>query len=285
MVCGGGAYQDITSPTDASCGVIAPEDPNPTWDMDAMPSGRGMVEGVLLPDGTVLWLNGCGEGSQGFELARNPTLRALLYDPSKAKGSRWTQLAESTIPRLYHSVALLLLDGTVLVAGSNPHEMPILTAQPGRPYITEFRVERFTPPYLTGASAGRRPTITGIPTNIRADGSQFTISITVPTGAQAVKVALYYGGYITHSVHMGHRMLFLDTTGWVGGRTQQTLTVNGAPNRNVAQPGDAVVYAVVSNITDLSVRLWISNCTHRSTVFRLLVDLSVFSNTGAVMIL
>lgn len=254
MVCGGGAYQDITSPADASCGVIAPEDANPAWDMDAMPSGRGMVEGVLLPDGTVLWLNGCGEGSQGFELARNPTLRALLYDPTKAKGTRWTQLAESTIPRLYHSVALLLLDGTVLVAGSNPHEMPILTAQPGRPFITEFRVERFTPPYLTGPSAGRRPTITGIPANIRADGSQFTISITVPTGAQTVRVALYYGGYITHSVHMGHRMLFLDTTGWAGGRTQQTLTVNGPPNRNVAQPGDAVVYVVVSSLLDFIIR-------------------------------
>lgn len=120
MICGGGAYQDITSPTDATCGVIEVEAANPTWDIDSMPEGRGMVEGTLLPDGTVIWLNGCGEGAQGFELARNPTLSALHYDPTKAKGQRWTRLAASGIARLYHSVALLLLDGTVLVAGECP---------------------------------------------------------------------------------------------------------------------------------------------------------------------
>jgi len=31
-----------------------------------MPAGRGMVEGTLLPDGTVIWLNGGNLGAQGF---------------------------------------------------------------------------------------------------------------------------------------------------------------------------------------------------------------------------
>lgn len=136
MICGGGAYQDITAPTEASCGVISPEAANPTWEMDAMPAGRVMVEGVLLPDGTVLWVNGANRGAQGFELATDPTFPALLYDPTKALGARWTQLASSTIPRLYHSVALLLLDGTVMITGSNPHEMPILATSATTPYIT-----------------------------------------------------------------------------------------------------------------------------------------------------
>lgn len=69
MICGGGSYQDITSPTDPSCGVISPENATPTWEMDAMPEGRTMVEGVLLPDGKVLWLNGANQGAQGFLLA------------------------------------------------------------------------------------------------------------------------------------------------------------------------------------------------------------------------
>lgn len=136
MICGGGSYQDITSPTEPSCGVISPEAAAPVWEMDSMPQGRGMVESVLLPDGTVLWLNGCNTGAQGFELAANPTLSALLYDPSKALGQRWTQLAASGIARLYHSVALLLLDGTVLITGSNPHEMPILGVTADKPYPT-----------------------------------------------------------------------------------------------------------------------------------------------------
>jgi hypothetical protein len=35
-----------------------------------MPEGRGMVEGTLLPDGTVVWLNGANHGAQGFGIAR-----------------------------------------------------------------------------------------------------------------------------------------------------------------------------------------------------------------------
>ncbi len=115
VICGGGAYQDITSPTDPSCGRIQPLSANPTWEMEAMPEGRGMVEGTLLPDGTVIWLNGGNRGAQGFGLMADPTLEALLYEPNKPLGQRFSTLASSTIPRLYHSVATLLLDGTLLV--------------------------------------------------------------------------------------------------------------------------------------------------------------------------
>ena len=132
VICGGGAYQDITSPTDPSCGVIQPLSTNPTWQMESMPEGRGMVEGTLLPDGTVVWVNGCGQGSQGFGLATDPTLEALIYDPSKPVGSRFSTGAKSTIARLYHSVALLLLDGTLMVAGSNPVQQPVLTPVPNQ---------------------------------------------------------------------------------------------------------------------------------------------------------
>ncbi len=41
-----------------------------------------------------------------------------MYDPDKPNGSRFTVLAASSIYRLYHSVAMLLPDGSVLVAGS-----------------------------------------------------------------------------------------------------------------------------------------------------------------------
>ena len=245
MICGGGAYQDITSPTEPSCGVIVPEERNPIWEMDSMPEGRGMLEGTLLPDGTVLWLNGANRGAQGFELAQSPTLRALLYDPGKPRGQRWTQLAASKIPRLYHSVALLLLDGTVLVAGSNPHEMPVLNPRPGKPFVTEFRVERFTPPYLQKGRQALRPTAIQLPSTIPSDGTLFTVSFVAPQGAKAVRFALYHGGFVTHSVHMGHRMLFLDHTGWRANKARQTMSVRAPPNGGVAPPGPYVVYVVV----------------------------------------
>lgn len=100
IICGGGAYQDITSPTDPSCGRIAPLDPAAAWEMDSMPEGRGMVEGTLLPDGTVLFVNGCNSGAQGFELAKDPTFEALIYNGSAELGRRWTHGASTDIARL-----------------------------------------------------------------------------------------------------------------------------------------------------------------------------------------
>ncbi|KAK4965659.1 hypothetical protein LTR66_012098 [Elasticomyces elasticus] len=249
VVCGGGAYQDITSPTDPSCGRIQPLAANAAWELDSMPEGRGMVEGTLLPDGTVIFLNGCNRGAQGFGLAQGPTFEALIYNGSKPLGQRWTTGASTTIARLYHSVALLLLDGTLLVAGSNPVAQPVLTPSAQNPFVTEFRVEIYTPPYLQGANANKRPTDVVLSSkNLVADSQTFTVGFTVPSGAQKAKVALYHGGFVTHSVHMGHRMAFLDTTGWVSGSTTQKLTVKMPPNGNVAPPGPYVVYVVVDGV-------------------------------------
>jgi hypothetical protein len=250
VVCGGGAYQDITSPTDASCGRIQPLSANAAWEMDSMPEGRGMVEGTLLPDGTVVWVNGANRGAQGFGLAQAPTFEALIYDPVAPNGQRWTTGAATNIPRLYHSVALLLLDGTLMIAGSNPVEMPILTPDAQNPFVTEFRVEIYTPPYLSGANAQRRPTNINLSTfSLVADSAQsLTIAFTAPPNAQNLKVALYHGGFVTHSLHMGHRMAFLDFQGFVPGQTQQEVVVAAPPNKNVAPPGPWVVYVVVDGV-------------------------------------
>lgn len=253
LICGGGSYQDANSPTEASCGRIRPLAAQAAWELDAMPEGRGMVEGTLLPDGTVIWVNGCNVGAQGFGIASAPTQDALIYDPAKPLGQRWSKGAHSGMARLYHSVALLLLDGTLMVAGSNPVEMPILEPRPGKTpsedYVTEFRVEIYTPPYLQNGKANRRPTaITLSSKNLQANASKFTVKFNAPAGAQAAQVALYHGGFVTHSLHMNHRMIFLDQTGFKAGVTAQTLTVTMPPNRNIAQPGPYVVYVTIDGV-------------------------------------
>jgi hypothetical protein len=248
VICGGGAYQDITSPTDASCGRISPLSTAPRWEMDSVPEGRGMVEGTLLPDGSVLWLNGGSRGAQGFGLMSQPTLEALLYLPSKPLGERWATLASSSIPRLYHSIALLLLDGTLLVAGSNPVEQPVLIPTPTEPYATEFRVENFVPPYLQGENANRRPSNIVLSDAPYSPGTFFRITFTAVAGTRSVSVALYHGGFITHSVHMNHRMAVLDTTGFVPGATTQEVTVSMPPNHNICPPGPYVVYVLTDGV-------------------------------------
>jgi hypothetical protein len=247
VICGGGPYQDITAPGEASCGRINPMAQNPSWEMEAMPEGRGMVEGTLLPDGTVIWVNGAQEGAQGFGVARSPALEVLIYDPVQPVGKRFTTGPKSDIARLYHSVALLLLDGTLLISGSNPVEQPILEASAQNPFVTEFRNEIYTPPYLQGNPT--RPTGVALKTkNLKADGSTLEISFYAPPNAKEVKVSLYYGGFVTHSVHMGHRNLFLDTANFKPGQKNQKINVTLPPNRNVAPAGPYVVYVLVDGV-------------------------------------
>ncbi len=77
---------------------------------------------VPLPDGTVLIVNGAQQGLAGFAAATEPNLNAVIYDPSLPVGSRFSILANTTIPRMYHSEATLLPDGRVLISGSNPQD-------------------------------------------------------------------------------------------------------------------------------------------------------------------
>ena len=52
---------------------------------------------------------------------------------------RMMELASTNIARLYHSEASLMLDGSVIVSGSDPQDVR---------FPQEYRHERFSPPYL-----------------------------------------------------------------------------------------------------------------------------------------
>ncbi|CRG82812.1 hypothetical protein PISL3812_00158 [Talaromyces islandicus] len=252
MVCGGGEYADINSRAESTCGRIQPLSQDPEWELEYMPEGRVMVEGLLLPDGTVLWLNGAEWGAQGFGDAKDPCYDALLYGPDEPPGQRWRTVAISKIPRLYHSVAILLLDGTVMVTGSNPAEQPILNPDPSNQftaYETDFRVEIFTPPYLSGDNASRRPLDIWIShEDLAADGSNFFISFTSREDAKSLQIALYHGGFVTHSLHMGQRLLFLDFENFLPGLKYQIVKVTMPPSSSVAPAGPYVLYVVLDGV-------------------------------------
>lgn len=77
-------------------------------------------------------MNGAHQGVAGFGLATDPNFSALLYDPAKPVHQRISILGNTIVPRLYHSEAVLLPDGRVLISGSDPQT-------PGFP--EEFRIE------------------------------------------------------------------------------------------------------------------------------------------------
>jgi len=103
------------------------------WTIERMPSMRVIACMTALPDGTYLLANGAQEGTAGFGLASNPNLNAVLYDPSKPVHQRMSVMANTTVARMYHSEAILLLDGRVMISGSDPQD---------ERYPEEYRIEQ-----------------------------------------------------------------------------------------------------------------------------------------------
>lgn len=99
-----------------------------------MPSQRVLPSMAPLPDGTYLVLNGAQHGTAGFGLARDPNSSVLQQDPVKPLGQRFTVMANASVARMYHSEAITLLDGRVLVSGCDPKDTR---------YPQEYRVETF----------------------------------------------------------------------------------------------------------------------------------------------
>lgn len=50
--------------------------------------------------------------------AWNPVFQTDLFNPLADTGKKWTTLSSASIPRLYHSGAILIADGRVVTLGS-----------------------------------------------------------------------------------------------------------------------------------------------------------------------
>ena len=131
-----------------------------------------------------------------------------------------TELANTTIDRLYHSEAILLQDGRVLVSGSDPEDAR---------FVQEYRLEVFIPPYLMGSP--KQPTFTVINTDWSYGGTYQLTNIQLFNGGP-IKVSLLGAVSSTHSNSMGQRTIF-PAVSCNGG----TCTVTAPPNAHVCPPG------------------------------------------------
>ncbi|KAF8860303.1 copper radical oxidase [Acephala macrosclerotiorum] len=208
-----------------NCITTAPEDPEPVWIIERMPSRRVMPCIAGLPDGTYLILNGGQHGVAGFGLGGDPNLNAVLYDPSQPHNFRMSVMANTSVARLYHSEATVLLDGRVLVSGSDPTGDFI---QPLGQWPEEYRVEVFTPPYLL--SGLPRPTFSLSSTDWDY-GESITVTVT-SSFTSTLKISMLGSVVSTHGNSMGQRTIFPDVVCAV-----QICIVTAPPNAHVAPPG------------------------------------------------
>ena len=202
------------SPATATTEIIDLGAPSPTWQFGPnMSMPRIEMDAVILPNGKILAMG----GSANDEDASTASLNADLYDPAT---NTFSSAGANVYPRLYHTVALLLPDATVWLAGGNP----------GRGTY-ESHMEVYKPAYLfqSDGTPAIRPSISSAPSSI-SWGSPFTVQ--TPDAANIGSVVLVRHGASTHSFNMDQRMVGMSFTAGSG-----ALTVTAPPNSNIAPPG------------------------------------------------
>jgi plastocyanin len=184
--------------------------PAPAW--QALPNlnvARDKVNSVLLPDGRVFIAGGIENLADGGPVE--------IFDPEDPAAG-FQAGPSMKFRRAYHSAALLLADGSVLMGGD-----PNGGATPN---------ERFLPPYFFKA----RPTITSAPAVI-GYGANFTVK---SPQAGGVDVVLIRQGAVTHAFNQSQRYIFCKLVSAAGNSVQAT-----APsNHNVAPPGYYLLFVV-----------------------------------------
>lgn len=182
--------------------------------------GRIHSNAVVLPDGTIFLAGGNSKGSWD-----EPTHQELLYDPAT---NSWTTLAanDPTINRGYHSTAVLLPDGRILIGGDNG------SITVGGKTVSDHggRLEIYDPPYLF---KGPRPTITAAPSTVSWGGS-----FEVQTPDAISSAVLMAPAAQTHSIDMTQRAIDLPVLASANGVTLM------APSQNVAPPGWYMLFLI-----------------------------------------
>ncbi|EPQ30665.1 uncharacterized protein PFL1_01566 [Pseudozyma flocculosa PF-1] len=309
LFCGGSILSDATwgnytgpadnilgIPASKDCSSIIPEmadgtkNPSANYEHEGdLPEGRSMGQFIHLPDGTMVILNGGSKGTAGYGnatwnqvqtpngvvntegMCQDPAYTPVIYDPSKPKSQRISNrgLSPSTIARLYHSSAILIPDGSVLVAGSNPHQDVVTNMPTGltpQAFNTTYEVEKFYPPYW----GKPRPYPQGMPDTIMYGGAPFEITVngtfmgdSANAKAANTKFAIIRPGFSTHAMNMGQRAIYLDYTYVVHDDASVTYTVNPLPpTQQVLRlfvPGPALFFVTVGGVPSMGKFISVGN--------------------------
>ncbi|MEO3783178.1 galactose oxidase early set domain-containing protein [Actinocorallia sp. B10E7] len=206
-------------------------------------SGKTYVSAVILPDGNVFETG--GSQTARFEHVHE----ASILNPRNKKPSqmKWQRVAADPVSRTYHSTAVLLDDGRVLAAGSNPGNL----GADGDSYY-DTRISIYYPPYMYKDNGGR-PQITSVPKkNGKKLGWSYGSKPVIKVNSQVARASLVRPVAVTHSSDPNQRSVDLPVKSLGGGRYQ--LGVTKSPN--MAPPGWYMLY-IVDNSGVPSTAQWV----------------------------
>ena len=202
-------------------------DDYPQWTFGAndMAQPRRQNNATILADGTVLITGGTSLNNNN---PAGSVTTAEIWDPVT---EQVTQVdTASNIYRGYHSTAILLPDGSVLVAGGEHDHNQAGT------FVQNYNAEIYEPAYMHN---GPRPTITNAPAAV-SYGETFFVA--TPDAANIARALMVVPGAATHSQDWSQRANRLDVTQPTGG-VEITLTGNS----NEAPPGDYMLFLIDEN--------------------------------------
>ncbi|MEU1626368.1 galactose oxidase early set domain-containing protein [Streptomyces sp. NPDC020096] len=188
--------------------------------------GRTQDDTLVLPDGTLLTVNGAhdirdyGNG----EYNPNADLKYRQIELRDAQGN-WKLGPVQRLPRGYHSNAVILPDGRIMITGD---ELQQLANDPDINDDMNGSIEIYEPAYL---HRGARPKLDSVSETSLAYDAEFKVTTSTPSDVErAVLVAPITS---THSVDTSQRQLDLQITKRDGG----TFTLEAPPQAEAAPPG------------------------------------------------
>jgi len=184
--------------------------PTANWGIStAFPDGehRSLCSAVLLPTGSVFVCGGIGRSNSPCTLLRPQT-------------NSWFPMAELPSIRDYHSVALLLPSGKVMMAGWN-----------------NTTIEIYSPPYLF---RGPRPKILSAPGSVH-HGQNFEVKI--PHASSIAKVVLVRPMAVTHQTDTEQKVIEMPYTHVHSNRLTVTAPDGGHPH-SLAQEGYYMLFSI-----------------------------------------
>ncbi|GAA1713300.1 hypothetical protein GCM10009809_06800 [Isoptericola hypogeus] len=204
---------DITGGTDAP--VVEATQP--------MQYARHWATSTVLPDGDVIVTGGARENNGNGGYVTN----AEIWDPDTGE---WTTVE---VPyehaRLYHSTALLLPDGRVMVGGGGT---------PGPRSYTD--VEFYSPAYLfDGDEPAVRPDVTDVPKKVGYDGT-----FDVQADGEVSRVTLVRNGSVTHGFNNDQNFQDLAFS-----QSDGTVTIETPVDGTYAPPGAYMLFVFDSDGT------------------------------------
>jgi Domain of unknown function (DUF1929) len=238
LLAGGGLPRGTASVADAE--ILDYSAPNPAWRAVAsMANARYHCYSVLLPDRTVLLLGGKSGPHKGMPMGDMAPMSPPPQDPMAVRQPElfdpatemWRPAAKMEVDRVYHSGALLLPDGRVIVTGSNPAS--------GQ---NELRIEIYRPPYLSGQT---RPEIVAAPSEI-ANGDEFIVGVSA--GRPIDVVSLVRQASTTHCFSTEQRSVELEFERSTGKKLKVRVPESG----NLLPPGWYMLFVLSEGIPSVA---------------------------------